>query len=52
MSDTQKVYQYMFYMLLYYHLQQVQEMDDGGSEQDQLSPVSMADMLRHVSSIM
>jgi len=55
MSDTPLIYQYMFYMLFYYHLQQVQEMDDdveGRSKQHQLPPVNMADMLKHVSSIM
>ena len=51
MSDTPMVYKYMLYMLFYYHLQ-VQEMDgdiEGRSEQDKLSPVNMADMLKHVS---
>ena len=51
MSNIPMVHQYILYMLFYYHLQ-VQEMDDdveGRSEKDQLSPVSMADMLKHVS---
>jgi len=51
MSDTPMVHKHILYMLFYYH-SQVQEMDDdveGRSAQDQLSPINMADILKHVS---